>query len=289
MKLIYPEEHQTCCNYIPNDLNFGFKILSFPEGEVISSNSMQNNLIVFVLKGSIELECNDFEKKHYKNKEFFFLSQSSSIKCKVLTDCRLIVFSFTGHLSLLCENSNLLAYSCSCSDFQYNMKTLNFNKPLECFLVLMEMYLQAGVNCLHLHDLKKNELFLLFRTSFSKKDIYELFYPIIGADIDFRSKVLKKYQFGYSTKAMADALAMSTTNFSRTFQREFGVTFYRWTLLQKAKYVRHKLSSPHVTISDIIHELGFTSSSHFNKFCKSEFGHTPTEFIRHLRLKHKKE
>lgn len=101
--------------------------------------------------------------------------------------------------------------------------------------------------------------------------------------------MLKKYQFAFNTIEMADVLAMSTTYFSRRFQQEFGVTFYKWTLSQKAKYVRHKLTSPNVTISDIIHELGFTSPSHFNKFCKSEFGSTPTQLIRHLRMKHKKE
>lgn len=133
MKLMYPEEHLSCSNYIPSDLDFGFKILSLSEGEVLSRNCLQNNVVVFLLRVSLEVQCNEFEKKSFSRKEFFFLPQSSSLTCKVLTDTRLIAFSFTGHISLLCENFNLLTYASSCSDFQYDLKTLKFNRPLEFF------------------------------------------------------------------------------------------------------------------------------------------------------------
>ena len=59
------------------------------------------------------------------------------------------------------------------------------------FLHLLESYLQAGVNCKHLHELKERELFIIFRTAYTKSEIIQLLYPIMGIEIDFKAAVLK--------------------------------------------------------------------------------------------------
>lgn len=283
MKLIYQEEHFTCSNYIPKELNLGFKIFNLSSGEIFEKERFENNIIVFLLKGEIEIKCDDSEIKKIADKEFFLITQASSLSCCALTDSYMIVYVFFGHISMLCEYSKMLNYSSDFSDFKYNLKVLKFNKPLEVYIDMLEMYLRAGVNCVHMHELKKTELFLLLRMFYTKKDVYELFYPILGSDVDFKSKVLLQYQIGYNTKIMANQMAMSTIHFSRKFREEFGETFYRWTLAQKALAIRRKLSSPSITISDVINEFKFSSPSHFHKFCINEFGCTPAQFLRQLR------
>ena len=42
-------------------------------------------------------------------------------------------------------------------------------EPLNLFLGLLETYLQAGVSCKHLHEIKERELFIIFRTTYTKK------------------------------------------------------------------------------------------------------------------------
>ena len=283
MKLFYPEEHFICSNYISPEIDFGFKILRLSEQEEYKKDFSTNNVIVFLLKGNIKIECNDSNRKQIADKEFFLIPQSSSFTLNALTESHLIIYLFSGQVSMLCEYSNLLNYSSYCSDFKYNFKVLQFNRPLEMYIELLDVYLQAGLNCVHLHQFKQQELFLLLRTTFTKQDVYEFFYPILGSDVDFKSKLLMKYKYEYNTKEMAKEMAMSTIYFSRRFKGEFGESFYKWTLSRKSQCIKRKLCSPCVTISEIIEEFKFSSPSHFYKFCVHEFGCTPSEFIRKLR------
>ena len=59
---------------------------------------------------------------------------------------------------------------------------LSVRAPLDTFLHLLESYLQAGVNCKHLHELKERELFIIFRTAYTKSEIIQLLYPIMGIE-----------------------------------------------------------------------------------------------------------
>lgn len=285
MKLLYPEEHFNCKNYLPVEVDYGFKFFSMQIGETVSKNSLLNNAIVFVLEGEINIKCNEQDEKKIEQFHTFLLAQSSSLYCQAITETKIIIFFFKGHISLLCENSDLSSYSSSSTDPIDELKIIKFNKPLLSFLNLLEIYLQAGVNCIHLHEIKKSELFLLFRTSYNKKDIYDFFSPILKADINFRSKVIKAYVFGYNRKKMSNLLNISTSHFARIFQKEFGITYYQWTIIQKKRYIVTNLAIPNITIQDITETLGFTSTSHFSRFCKTEFGCTPGDLSKQLKLK----
>ena len=85
------------------------------------------------------------------------------------------------------------------------------------FLHLLESYLQAGVNCKHLHELKERELFIIFRTAYTKSEIIQLLYPIMGIEVDFKAAVLKHKDRVRSKQELAELLGMSGSELHRKF------------------------------------------------------------------------
>ena len=73
------------------------------------------------------------------------------------------------------------------------------------------------------------------------------------------------------------------TNFNNKFREEFGISPHQWLLKQKAKHVRFKLAEPENTLSDVMQLYKFNSATHFTRFCKQQFGCTPSELLRQLK------
>jgi AraC-like DNA-binding protein len=50
-------------------------------------------------------------------------------------------------------------------------------------------------------------------------------------------------------------------------------------LQQKAKHIKFDMLAPEVTLGDIILKYDFNSPTHFTRFCKQQFGCTPSEMM----------
>lgn len=285
MNLYYPEEHTSCANYISNSPS-GFKLITLKKGEKTSDDEHLHdhyNLIIFVLNGEIEFSCNQYTNRRFTSGELLFVARSTIVSCRTLKDSKLIVLLVDYTVANLCDKYTLKQYVALCPDVVYDFKGLKIRSPLTEFLKLLEIFLEAGVNCIHLHEIKQKELFIIFRTAYNRDEITKLFYPILGNDIDFKSSVLAHYKVGYSTKEIACAMALSEASFSKRFKQEFHITYYQWMLKQKAHHIKYKLADPSITIKEVIQEFNFANFSHFNRFCKEHFGHAPSEFMKSLR------
>ena len=112
------------------------------------------------------------------------------------------------------------------------------------------------------------ELFLLFRGFYRKEELAYLFHPIVGKSLDFRSLILENYLKVDQVDGLAKIAGMGRTNFNNKFKEEFGISPHQWLLKQKAKHVRL---------------YKFNSATHFTRFCKQQFGCTPSELLRQLK------
>lgn len=74
----------------------------------------------------------------------------------------------------------------SVGDFDPSFKALPVREPLDLFLKLLEIYLSSGINCKHLHEIKEKELFIIFRTAYTKTEMVRLLHPIMGQRVDFK-------------------------------------------------------------------------------------------------------
>lgn len=283
MDLYYADEHTSCSNCVSHTRS-GFKLLKVKKGEKSSEQiSDHYNLLIFVLEGEIEFSCNKYTKRKFIAGEFVFAPQSTIVSGKALMNSKLIVLLLDYTAVNLCDKYTMTQYAALCPDIDYDFRGLKFRSPLTEFLTLLDIFLEAGVNCVHLHEIKMKELFIIFRVAYSRNEIAELFYPILGDDIDFKASVLAHYRTGYSAKDIANAMALGESNFSRKFKQEFKISYYQWMLKQKAQHIKYKLTYSNVAIKDIIYEYNFSNFSHFNRFCKEHFGHTPSELIKSLR------
>jgi AraC-like DNA-binding protein len=77
---------------------------------------------------------------------------------------------------------------------------------------------------------------------------------------------------------------MGRTNFDLKFKKEFGMPPLRWMLKEKAKRVRFSMAESDITLSDIMQKYNFNSPTHLNRFCKQQFGCSPTELMKKLNI-----
>lgn len=282
MKLFYLSEHTSCVNYV-SDIQMGFKLTSLPKSEVVEGKSVKHNTIVFILSGEIELSCNEFFNKKLTKGKIIFLAQGSDVTGRAIKETELLVFIFSSQNISVCDKCTLNSYLKSSRNNTYEFASLKQKGPIKAFLELMKTYLVTGINCMHLHEIKQKELFILFRAIYTKKELVNFFHPIIGLDLDFKTKILERYHLGYTISEFASELAMTPSSFANKFNKEFGITYHQWMLKQKAKHIKHKLMLHSTTITDIVNEFNFSSASHFTKYCKAQFGCTPIELIKSLR------
>jgi len=81
---------------------------------------------------------------------------------------------------------------------------------------------------------------------------------------------------------MAERLGVSPEHLTRTFKRDFQVSFYRYVMLLRMEEAKRLLWGPSpVTVADVAAAVGFKSLSHFSRTFQSLTGQTPSSFRQH--------
>lgn len=286
MKLLYVEEHTSCVNY-KSDHKSGFHLDYVKANENMDVEHRDKGLsyMLFILEGEMIINNSGYAERCISAGEFIFLAQSHEIDGYAVTDGRILLLAMEGNVRSLCDKYTLESYAKLCPDIKYRFEPLSIKHPLDLFIKLLTTYLENGVNCTHLHELKQKELFILMRTIYTRDELTALFYPIIGHEMSFREKVLQQYKNVQTIRELAEYIGISLSPFMRKFKKEFGMPPYKWILQQRANQIRHRLLSNETTINDIIIEFNFNSPAHFNTFCREQFGCTPTELIAEIRSK----
>ena len=179
-----------------------------------------------------------------------------------------------------CDRLVLEGYQSYCSMIDYDFQPLDIREPLTKFIDLMIFYLRSGMNCGHLHEMKHAELFFSLRGFYKKEEIATLFYPLIGKPLSFREQIAKWQNQEHSLTQLAADLNMSQIAFLRKFKEEFNETYFRWEMRRKCDLILADMTIPNITIKEVMSRHGFYAAPNFNRFCKTNFGCTPTELMR---------
>jgi AraC-like DNA-binding protein len=275
---VYFDEQLSTCS---NDTQAGFKYVEADSETSLSFKHRDLHYLIFMLEGNASADYNEFKNLPIGQSEFVFFPKLSNALIKTTAPCKIMVFSFFA-LKTSCEKHAFQAYWRLSSTITHKFDTLPFRSPLIEFFDLLVLYLQKNINCAHLHEIKHQELFLILHTQYPKEELTNLFYPIIGKSFDFRTLVMDNYLKIHHIDELAHLSGMGRTNFDNKFKEEFGISPHQWILKQKAKHVRNCLSEPNTTFSDVMRKYNFNSATHFTRFCKQQFGCTPTELVRRL-------
>jgi AraC-like DNA-binding protein len=275
---VYFEERLSACS---NDTQAMFKYIETEHEATFSLQQKEMHHLVFILEGKAIVNYNEVKNQPVNRSEFVFFPKLSNASLTTSSPCKMVVFSFFA-LKTSCEKHAFQSYWRLFPNINHRFASLPFRTPLIEFFDLLVLYLQKNLSCAHLHEIKHQELFLILHTQYPKEDLANLFYPIIGKSFDFRSLIMDNYLKIHHIDELAHLSGMGRTNFDNKFKEEFGTSPHQWILKQKAKHVRNSLAEPDSTFSDVMRKYNFNSATHFTRFCKQQFGCTPTELVRQL-------
>ena len=274
MKLFCLNEHTSCYNYA-RCVQEGFRYYTFDKG-LEHEEELQNDCILFVLKGSLRFSYNEFQFTISAGK-MVFVCRESLFSTYSLEKCEVVVALFEGGV-WPCQKISFSELSYLRDIIEYRMEPLEIKDRLYRFLELLECYLKDGANCIHFHEIKIKELFWNMRFYYSKRELASFFYMVIGRSQGFRNMVLNNYKKCKTVKELASVCGISISSFKRQFAAEFGETPAGWMQKQLVREIKYKLSITDLPLGSIVYELNFSSLAHFSRFCKRCLGCSPKEW-----------
>jgi AraC-like DNA-binding protein len=263
------------------DSKTAFTYFEVESGEEIWNRDLPLNYIIFILEGALEINCNEFNNRHFKTGEMVFILRSSSVHVKVLEESKLYIFYFDTLLSPI-DRRIFKSYLPDVEKVEYDFRPIPIPAPVSAFLKQALYFQEQKVDCQSFNSIKHSEFFLLLRYFCPREDLIMFLSPMIGRSMNFRTKVLEKYPqlINGRVNELADLVGMGRKSFDKHFRNEFGIPPAKWMQQEKAKHLRLFLSEPGVTIADAMDKFFFNSPSHFNRFCHKYFKTPPGEIIK---------
>ncbi|MDR1680588.1 MAG: AraC family transcriptional regulator [Prevotellaceae bacterium] len=180
--------------------------------------------------------------------------------------------NFCNHfpLEMLYENKKKYAVS--------NMPhLLKINARVAAYLKLLITSLDDGLKCLYFQEIKQRELLFYMRAYYPKEELLAFFYPILNSDISFSEQVYKHIDKVKRLEELALVTNYSLSGFKKRFMKVFGMPAYQWLSQEKAKRIYHDINCTKKTFKELSIAYEFSSSAHFNSFCKKAFGVSPSK------------
>lgn len=280
MNVFYNEKHTACSEY-STDINLGFKYIEIKEGTIFNVDDKKNKHLFFFLEGSVKVRYNEFTDTVFSAGEMIFIPKSADYRGEAVSKCSFIVHAYDAPVKL-CDRVGLNSIISYAEHLKYEFAGLPIHDILHNYLLLLKSYLTEGINCKHMDEIKQKELFLILRSFYKKEKLAQLFYPMLGKSLDFRSMVMTHYTEAKTASELAGFCHYSEGHFNELFVAEFGETPYKWMQKQKAKHIIGYLAQPEISLKEISDEFNFTSQNHFNKYCKTQFGESALQIRRKL-------
>lgn len=284
---INPDSHKGCKHYF-SESHTKFILIDVKSSDTIVLEYKDYNHIIVILKGKLLIEYDEFVNTEFAEGEIVFMPSYSRSHLEALEESRVLIGTFEMPTDICIAKSMEMLWKIR-SGMEYTFASVPIKPAMQQYLDLLVMYLESGMQCAHLHEIKEKELFLVLRWFYTDEEFVRLFYLIIGKSLDFRDMVIKNYDKVKSIEELARVVGMSRSNFDARFKKVFGMPPKQWMLQRKARSIRFYMTKPNVTIGDVIRKYGFESFTHFNRFSKQQFGKSPSELMKEEKKKGREE
>lgn len=109
-------------------------------------------------------------------------------------------------------------------------------------------------------------------------------YLSLDKDYLFSDFIYSNYRKVRNVQELADLSFYSLSGFEKKFRRTFGISASKWLKQKLSMEILYEITKTSKQFKEISLDLGFSSPSHFNNFCKSLLGKTPREIRKNQRI-----
>lgn len=282
MKLLYLNEHLSCLNYQINS-DVGFSCQQLEKDEEYRIDNGKSSCTLFMIEGEVIFDLGKYKALRILQNQMVFIPQNIGTRIESITGSRCILLFWDRNVSV-CDKLFLGSLAVKGKEQTVDNFILPIREPLVKVLDSVRTYLEARLLCRHMHLLKQQELLLVLKGFYTKKELAEFFSASTCIRGSFEKFVLENYKKVNSVKEFAGLCYISVRSFSRKFHSSFGESPYKWMQKKKAEQALEMISDPELSFQEISGKLGFNSSSHFTAYCRKMYGMSPTK----LREKNKK-
>ena len=245
---------------------------NLPKGEHIPKDKCTQNCMLFMLKGELLINSEEYPGNTLHEKQFILQAIGSKIEILALSDVEYIIFWF-NELPLLCEDRYNEIKDQAEAPLTYT--PLVMSERIHSLISSMPDFLNEKSPCSKYIELKCKELVFLITNFYPLPQLKTFFYPISTYTESFQYFVIQNYSKVKSVEEFAHLGGYTTTTFRRLFKNMYGIPVYEWILEKKREGILDDLQHTNMRITEICNRYGFDSLSHFAHFCKDSFGDTP--------------
>lgn len=276
--LLYLNEHIACKNYLIGDSAL-FEIINLETGKLFIRESLGRSSLVFLLSGEICISMKNVMNRKIEAGNMFLVTTGDSFYGRAVTDVTLLRCSFTGEIAL-CNKFALKTLKEHVSgeepEDNSDIALLAIHPLLKQELELTTAAMEKGLLCAHFQRIKQDIIFMELRGLYKKEELARMFAPLIGADDDFKSRVLEIYPGVSTIKELVRELQMSPATFKRKFNDSFNTSPKKWLIQKKKEKLFWDIVTTNLSIAEIAEKYGFTVN-YVTSFSKEHFGKTPTK------------
>ncbi len=253
-----------------------FENLCTVKGSSCTREGLQEAIIFFVLKGSLLITVENYENRIVNCGEAALIPHGGKYTAQAIEDLHLISCNFKTD-ALIAANAPLEEIKSLVKTIEYDFHSIKINDILFKYLNLLEEYFLIGDLNFSIIEIKKIELFHILFTCYTKHEIANFLYPILGEDIGFKEFVINNYLNVKSVPELANLAHYSLSGFEKKFRRCFNESPYSWILHNKAEIIRKELEMGTSTFQEIAYKYNFSSYRSFLRFCQTQLGLSPSQ------------
>lgn len=155
------------------------------------------------------------------------------------------------------------------------LSVLDMNNLLILYVSLLSQCSDAGLCTPQYMEIKVQEFICIMNISYTSQQIENFFKPILSSDRVFSDFIYNAYRKVKTEQDLADLAYYSLSGFKKRFKKVFNMAPAQWLKMKKAEDIYYELNHGQKSFKQICEEYNFSSTSHFNTFCKKYLGATP--------------
>lgn len=268
------------CQCCPKAVDNAITHIIYNRGFHQSVRKCEENFILFLLKGELLVNSQEYAGTILNAGEFVLQAIGSKFELLVMSEAECIYYRF-NQPELFCSFRFEYIMNKIPSPLIYS--PLKITTELQYFLEGTKSYLSGHKICRELLALKRKELAFVLGYYYSDYDLASLIHPLSNYTSSFQYFILQNYKKVKTVEELAHLGGYTVSTLRRIFTNLFHEPVYEWMQARRKEGILDDLVNSDCSISEICYKYGFESLPHFSNFCKKSFGSSPRN-LRQRRL-----